>query len=327
MDLGIAIVSWNVRELLAACLRSVLADAAASGLEVGIWVVDNASHDGSAARVRADFPGVHLLENAHNPGFGAANNQAFRAMGFAAGPEDAAADADAHLWQVSEWGHPYHPDQPFAALCLNPDTVVQPGALRALHDFLRARPRAGWVGAHLLNPDGTLQHGAFRYPGVAQAAFDLFPPPAPFSRLLDSRLNGRYPAARYARPDPFPVDFTLGAAFAVRGAALAQSRGFDEHFALYCEEMDWARRLAGLGWERWLHPAARIVHYGGQSTSQAPLASLLALWTARRQWYDRYHARRTVALTGWLVRAAMRQREMRNPAAAETCRAIADLWR
>ncbi len=324
MDLGIAIVSWNVRDLLAACLESVLAEVNRSGLAAGAWVVDNASGDGSPDLVRERFPQVHLIQNRDNPGFGAANNQAFRAMGFAAGREP---DPESHFRRIGEWGHPYDPGLPFAVFCLNPDTELRPGALRALYDFLRSRPRAGLVGAGLQNPDGSLQHGAFCFPGPTQAALDLFPPPGRLARLLDSPLNGRYPRGLYAGQEPFRVDFVLGAAFMVWGEALAQTGGFDEHFRLYCEEIDWARRLARLGWERWLHPGAEVVHHGGQSTSQIPLDSLLALWQARRQLYDRYHPPLTVRLTGLLVRAAMRRRARRDPAGAQTYQAIAELWR
>jgi N-acetylglucosaminyl-diphospho-decaprenol L-rhamnosyltransferase len=60
-DLAVSVVSWNVRDLLAACLRSVEMSAAAAGLDVAVWVLDNASHDGSAEMVAAEFPGAHLL--------------------------------------------------------------------------------------------------------------------------------------------------------------------------------------------------------------------------------------------------------------------------
>ncbi|MCB0214729.1 MAG: glycosyltransferase, partial [Anaerolineae bacterium] len=81
-DLAIVIVSWNVRDLLADCLRSVEADLARSQLDGEIWVVDNASHDGSAAMVRQSFPAVRLIASEQNLGFAGGNNAALRAMGF-----------------------------------------------------------------------------------------------------------------------------------------------------------------------------------------------------------------------------------------------------
>src|SRR5690242_11180474 len=118
IDLGIVIVNWNVRPLLAACLDSIYLDLAqsASQLKAAICVVDNGSSDGSAAMLRAQFP-LTLLIEADNLGMGAGNNRGLRLL------------AERY--------------QPFALLVLNPDTVVRPGALRALVDFLRSHPRAG----------------------------------------------------------------------------------------------------------------------------------------------------------------------------------------
>jgi len=330
LGIGIVIVNWNVCDLLANCLTALLADLDRSGLNGRVWVVDNGSQDGSPAMVRERFPDVRLIANEDNPGFGPANNRAFREMGFEPDPPAPFPTKEGGEGLPSPFrggaGGGIH--LPFAVLCLNPDTEVRPGALRCLHDFMNFQPRVGIVGAKLLNPDGSLQHSGFRYPGLAQATLDLFPPPRPFERLLETRLNGRYPASCYSSKEPFQVDFTLGAAFMIRAEALGQSGGFDETYHLYCEEIDWAWRLEGLGWERWLHPDAEVMHLGGKSTSQTKSTSLRALWQARRQLYTRYRSPLTVKLTGWLVRAAMhrRQRRASSSAEAETYRAIANVW-
>ena len=87
--------------------------------------------------------------------------------------------------------------------------------------------------------DGSFQHGAFRFPSLAQIALDFFPPPGRLNQpVLDSRLNGRY--SRDLRSgQPFRVDFVLGAALMVRGEALRQVGLLDEGYFMYCEEMDW----------------------------------------------------------------------------------------
>jgi GT2 family glycosyltransferase len=287
MDLGIVIVNWNVRDLLAACLDSVYLDLAQSGsrLKASVVVVDNGSRDGSVAMLRRQFPRTAVLE-ADNRGMGAGNNRGLRLL----------------LEQY----------QPFGLMVLNPDTVVGPGSLAALVDFLRAHPRAGVAAPKLLNPDGTLQHAGFHFPGLTQLAFDLFPPPGRLARLINSPLNGRYPAAAYAAGQPFQVDHTLGAAFVVRSEAIRQVGVFDETFALYCEEIDWQWRLARAGWERWMVPAAEVVHHGGQSTRQQAAQSLLQLWTSRRRLYQRYHGPALNAVAGPLVRLGARQRIRAN---------------
>src|SRR5690348_2611902 len=131
---AVVIVGWNVRDLLRACLES-LRPAWESG-QAEVIVVDNASTDGTPAMVREAFPAVQLIINATNCGFGAANNQGMAAA------------------------------RGRAFFLLNPDTVVLPGALDALLAFLDAEPRAGLVAPRLLNPDGSLQRNAFRFPGL-----------------------------------------------------------------------------------------------------------------------------------------------------------------
>lgn len=285
MDLGIVIVNWNVRALLAACLDSVYAEIAHSRLRAAVCVVDNGSRDGSVEMLREQFPRTRLLE-ADNPGMGGGNNLGLRAL------------MEAY--------------EPFALLVLNPDTIVQSGALRALVDFLRAHPRAGVAAPKLLNADGTLQHAGFRFPGLRQAWLDLFPPRGRFYRLINSPFNGRYPEARYAGGAPFPVDHTLGAAFAVRRTAIEQCGVFDETFHMYCEEIDWQWRLARAGWERWLVPGAVVTHYGGQSTSQIAAQSFQHLWISRRRLYQRYQSPALTALVSVLVQTAMRRRIREN---------------
>ena len=317
MDLGIVIVNWNVRDLLAACLDSVYVDLAQSGnaLRGVVCVVDNGSTDGSVEMLKARFPRTRLIE-ADNRGMGAGNNLGLRALGYGENlksqipnPKSQSPISDlppptSHL--------PTPASPPPFALILNPDTVVRPGALRQLADFLRAHPRAGAAAPKLLNPDGSVQHAGFRFPGLLQAALDLFPPPGRLGRIIDSPLNGRYPAAAYAGGAPFQVDHTLGAAFAVRAEVIAQCGLFDETFHMYCEEIDWQWRMAQAGWERWIVPAAEVVHYGGQSTSQVHADAFLQLWTSRRRLYYRYHGFAVNALLSRLVQLAMRGRIRAN---------------
>jgi N-acetylglucosaminyl-diphospho-decaprenol L-rhamnosyltransferase len=286
LDLGLVIVNWNVRPLLAACLDSIYLDLAQTPqLTALVCVVDNGSTDGSVAMLREQFPHTLLIES-ENLGMGAGNNRGLRLL--------------------------LDRSQPFALLILNPDTVVRPGALRDLVGFLRRTPRAGVVAPKLLNPDGTLQHSGFHFPALGQAMFDLFPPPGRLAVLADSPLNGRYPAAAYQRGVPFQVDHTLGAAFAVRSQAIAECGLFDETFQMYCEEIDWQWRLAALGWQRWIVPSAEVIHYGGRSTAQVPAESLVRLWTSRRRLYRRYQSPALNAVLNPLVRLVMRRRIRAN---------------
>ena len=279
-DLDVVIVNWNVRDLLRACLTALYADLAASGLAGRVWVVDNASRDGSAAMVRTAFPEVRLITSPENLGFAGGNNLALRQI-------LAADDPPPYLW------------------LLNPDTEVQPGAVRALADFMAAYPRAGMAGPRLTYGDGRFQHGAFRFPGLWQILFDLFPLPA---RLYESRLNGRYPRAWYARGEPFPVDHPLGAAMWVRRAVLEEIGLLDEAFHMYCEEVDWCLRIRRAGWAIYCVPAAHVVHHAGQSTGQMRETSFVNLWHSRRQLYDKHYGPLKRRLAVWLARAGLHYR-------------------
>ncbi len=277
--LAVIIVSWNVRDLLGACLRSLQADLAQTGFSADIWVVDNHSTDGTPEWVARTFPAVRLIARRDNPGFAAANNQALRA---------ALETAPSHYFWL-----------------LNPDTEVLPGATAALIAAMEAHPYVGVAGAKLLYPDGSLQHSAFRFPGLVQLAFDLFPMPA---RLYETPLNGRYPRRLYEAESPFFVDHPLGAAMMVRKEAVEQVGLLDEEYRIYCEEIDWCWRMRRAGWRALCVPAARVVHHAGRSTGQVPLSSFVNLWASRARLYARHHGPATRYLARILVRAGMRRR-------------------
>lgn len=309
MTLAIIIVSWNVKELLRACLVSVLADIERDDLPAEVWVVDNASNDGSAAMVRQEFPRVNLIAAETNLGFAGGNNAALQAMGL-----------------------PDRQDgQPGAVLLLNPDTVIQPGALQAMLTFMQSHPGAGLVGANLTFGDGSFQHGAYGFPGLWQLAIELFPLPG---RLYESRLNGRYDRSLYQGLTPFPIDHPLGAVMLVRGEAIRQVGLLDEHYHMYVEEVDWSWRIKAAGWQAYCVPTARIVHLGGQSTGQVQSESFINLWRSRYRFYSRYYAGLKLLMAGWLVQWGMGRKmsEMpsgvkETPSAAETFQTVQKIWR
>lgn len=277
-DLAVVTVTWNVRDLALGCLRSVYDDLAGSQLDGQVYVVDNASSDGTAGAIRSAFPQAHLIEPGENLGFAGGNNLALRSMGFPGGE-----------------------NLPSLVLLLNPDTLLRPGALRALIDGMEAAD-AGLAGARLVYGDGSFQHSAFAFPGLAQLLVDLFPMPG---RLHESRINGRYPRRLYQSTRPFAVDHPLGATFMLRREVIAQTGLFDEQFHLYCEEVDWAMRIRAAGWKAVCVPSAEVVHFGGQSTTQVRPQSVINLWTARLRLYGKHYPPLKRALAILMVRAGM----------------------
>jgi N-acetylglucosaminyl-diphospho-decaprenol L-rhamnosyltransferase len=278
MDLAIVTVSYNTRELLAECLGLALAGLERSGLAGEIWVVDNASADGSAEMVRRRCPAVRLVAHDQNLGFAAGNNLALQEMGFGRGAD------------------------PRYVLFLNPDTRVLDDALGRMVRFLDGAPEAGAAGAALVHGDGSFQHSAFAFPGLLQILIDFFPL---HHRLLESRLNGRYPRRLYRAGRPFPVDHPLGAALMVRGETLAQVGGFDERFFMYCEEIDLCRRIRAAGWQIYCVPQAQVVHLVGQSTGQFRDRMFVALWRSRFLMFEKHEGALFIRAARWLVRLGL----------------------
>jgi GT2 family glycosyltransferase len=295
-QLAVVIVSWNVRDLLRRCLASVMSD---WGLVIREWdrspnhqslipnhtalevfVVDNASTDGTPEMVRREFPSVRLIASKENLGFAAGNNLALR--------------------QISNLQSP----NPKYIWLLNPDTEVLPGATAALIAALDSHPRAGVAGARLLYPDGSLQHSAFRFPGLVQLMFEFLPFPA---RLYDTALNGRYPRRLYEGEMPFSVDHPLGAAMMVRMEAIAQVGLLDGGFWMYCEEIDWCWRMRKAGWRALCVPIAQVVHHAARSSEQVRAAAFVALWRSRLRLYDKHYPPAKRRLARGLVRAGMRR--------------------
>jgi N-acetylglucosaminyl-diphospho-decaprenol L-rhamnosyltransferase len=265
--LAVVIVSWNVRDLLRGCLRSLLSE---DVRERDVIVVDSASSDGSAGMLRAEFPGVALIASADNIGFVKGNNLALAQL-------LRAAPAPEYLW------------------LLNPDTIVQPGAVRTLLAFMQSHPRCGLLGPQLQNPDGSLQHGAFALPGLIQLAIDVVPRLQ--ARLRNSALDGRYPPEAYAGA-PFRIGTPLGAAMLARTQAVREVGLLDDGFEMYSEEIDLAHRMHRAGWEVWCEPRAVVTHFGGASSSQASQRTEGLKWRSRQRYFRKhYHP-----LKRWLAR-------------------------
>jgi GT2 family glycosyltransferase len=250
-QLSIIIVSWNVRELLRACLASL-------PCEAETIVVDNASSDGSAEMVRRDFPHVRLLANAENRGFTGGNNDGLRLA-------------------TKPW-----------VLFLNPDTVVQDDALPLLVAHLQAHPDVGVVGPQLRYGDGSLQSSCRRFPTLATALFESTPLawhwPAernPWARryhMTDTLAGGVQ-----------EVDWLVGAALLTRHDVLAQVGGFDEEYFMYSEELDWQRRVKQVGWKIVYLPDAIITHYEGKSSEQAAAARHIRFNRSKVRYFRKHH--------------------------------------
>jgi GT2 family glycosyltransferase len=248
--ISIIIVSWNTARFLENCLASILANPPTAPFES--WVVDNASTDDSPRMVREKFPRVHLVENRENVGFARANNQV-----------------------IQRCTGKY-------ILLLNPDTLVTSGALQALVDFLDKHPEAGAAGARILNPDGTLQISSHPRPTLPRELWRLF--------HLD-RLSpyAEYPLNKWKTNQGQEVDLLMGACLLLRKEVLDQVGFLDEDYFMYSEEIDLCYRIQRAGWRLFWVPEAEVVHFGGQSTQQAPTEMFLNLYHGKIKYFRKHN--------------------------------------
>lgn len=235
MELSIIIVSWQVKELLKKCLKSI--ERFAGDLDYEILVVDNASIDGTTTMVKKEFPQIKLIANSKNLGFAAANNQALK---------------------IAQGNY---------LLLLNPDTEILPGSLQKSLDFLKTKSKAGIIGCQILNPDKTRQPSVRRFPGF-WPIFLIF---LKLPKFFHFKSVDNYLAKNFDYNQTQTVDQVMGAFMLIKKEALAKIGYLEEKFFLWFEEVDFCLRAKEAGYEVYYFAAAQIVHYGGQSFDQQKL--------------------------------------------------------
>ncbi len=268
VDLSIVVLSWNVREMLAECLRSLPGAAGAWWARAEVVVVDNASTDGSLQMVREEFPEVRVLALQENRGFSAGNNAGIRASG----------------------GR--------FVLLLNPDTAARPGSIEAMCEHMEVQPDVGVVGPRLLNADGSLQPSRRRFPTLAIALVESTPLQRVFSgagMLRHFYLNDR--------PDgeTQDVDWLSGAALLCRRETLEQVGLFDPGYFMFSEEVDLCRRVRDAGWRVVYLPEAEITHFGGGSTDQAVPSRHIHFNTSKARYFRLHEGQVAGQLVRWYL--------------------------
>ncbi|MBI4433516.1 glycosyltransferase family 2 protein [Candidatus Uhrbacteria bacterium] len=256
MDLSIVIVSWNVCDRLRECLQSIAETTAGTALSWEVFVVDNASTDGSAAMFTAEFPWAHGMSNTENRGFAAACNQAIRRS------------------------------QGAFVFLLNPDMRVLPGALDEMVRFLREPRNAhvGVAGGRLIDAQGAIVPHIRRFPTLWDQLAILCKVPHVLPRVLDRYLQRDFSYDREAR-----VDSIRGSFFCIRRTCGAALGWLDETYCIWFEEVDFCRRARDAGWEIAYTPTVTCVDYVGQSFRQVALFSKQRMMSRSMQTYFAKH--------------------------------------
>lgn len=255
--LSVIIVNWNAGAALEECLQSIFRGDQWEG-DLEVFVVDNASTDGSQARAIRAYPAVRLVQNPENRGFAQACNQGLRRA------------------------------RGEIALLLNPDVILYPHAIRRLADFMTQRRDAAVAGPKLLNPDGTVQGSARRDPSLWTG---LFGRSAILTRLFPRNPFSRRELPGLAHPgeEPLGVDWVSGACLMVRRAAYESVGLLDERFFLYWEDADWCLRLRAAGWKVYYVPGASAMHRVGVSRTRRAVRSAIDFHRSAYRFYRKHY--------------------------------------
>lgn len=270
----VVILNYRIPSLTIDCLRSLVGEVR-SLIGIRVVVTDNASGDGSVERIGAAIEAegwgywASLMPLDRNGGYAFGNNAALRMALQATNPP------------------PYF-------LLLNPDTIVRPGALQALVNFMDEHPDVGIAGSRLEEPDGTPQHSAHRFHTVL-SELDSGLRLGVVSKLLSKWVV--WPPVSEATCQ---TDWVAGASMIVRREVFESVGLLDEKYFLYFEETDFCLRANKLGWPCWYVPQSRVVHLQGQSSgvtdTKRPPKRLPGYWfDSRRRYFLKNH--------GWLYAA------------------------
>ena len=267
--MSVAIVAHNCREELEACLDRIRG--AAPGIPLEVFVVDNASSDGSADMVRQRFPWVRLTANPENLYFTRANNQALsRATGR-------------------------------YVLVLNPDTLLEEDTIAKMASFMEARPEAGAASCVFVDSRGSTISTCWRSRTLSWLLLSR----EPIVRMFrSSRVLREASMAGWDRLSEREVDVVSDAFLFARRSALQDVGFYDERFLLYLTEDDICIRLRAAGHKVLHNPGARICHLVSRSTKKKPAAAILKIQKDDFVRYFRKHHGAASAAAAWLICSA-----------------------
>lgn len=268
MLLSIIIVNYNVKFFVEQCLLSIYKNEGIDREDLEVFVVDNFSPDHSVEYLirqfpKEKYPHLHIIGNKRNVGFGKANNQALRQA-------------------CGEY-----------VLFLNPDTLLTEHTLRDVLSFASEHDDLGALGVRMLHTNGSFALESRRGLPTPWVSFcklsgltSLFP---------RSRRFGRYYMQYLPIDQPTPIDINSGAFMLLRREAALQTKGFDETFFMYGEDIDLSFRLLKLGYSNYYHPTP-ILHYKGESTKKNTYRYVHVFYQAMLLFFNKHYKH-----YGWLL--------------------------
>ena len=298
--LAVVVLNYRTPTLTLNCLSSLAEQL--DPAQDKVVIVDNASGDGSATRIRQaiDQKGwggwTQLIEAEQNKGFSAGNN-----LGMCSVPANG-------YWLT------------------NSDTLFHPQAVKTLLQEMENQPNAGILSPRLEWQNGTPQISCFRYH-------------TPISELLDAAKTGliSQPLHHYEVPlpisnTPFTPQWTSFASVLLRGKAVQEVGLMDESFFMYYEDVDYCRRVEKAGWHIWHLPASRVIHLRGQSSPVKEATTKRSkrphyYYSARAHYFTKYYGKLGFWLANFMWetgRGIALMREIAGNKQPHTCQ---DEWR
>jgi N-acetylglucosaminyl-diphospho-decaprenol L-rhamnosyltransferase len=253
-QLSVVIVSYNVRDYLEQCLRSLIKSI--GDIKAEIFVVDNASADGSIPYLKRLFPSIQFIENLDNKGFARANNQAIRRA-------------------KGEF-----------ILLLNPDTIVAEDTITTCVNFLQSNANAGGLGVRMLKINGEFAYESRR--GLPSPFTAFCKMTGLCQRYPYSRTFGKYYLRYQDERKVNKIDIISGAFACFRHSVLKQVGLLDEDFFMYGEDIDLSYRVLKAGYQNYYIPNS-IIHYKGESTEKSSFRYVHAFYKAMLIFFNKHY--------------------------------------
>ncbi|MHA1832263.1 MAG: glycosyltransferase family 2 protein [Candidatus Helarchaeota archaeon] len=248
IDLSIIIVNYNTKLLLKDCLNSIkkiLLD-----IKYEIFVVDNASSDGSVEMLEKEFNDVNLIKNEKNVGFSRANNQA-----------------------INNCSGKY-------ILFLNSDTRIEDKNFVEIIKYMESNPKVGAICPKLVYENGTTQHAVSSFPNALMYFLRFYGIGKLFRsqkiRMIIAKYSGCFISKRFKamliphkeNNNIVKADKLSGACLILRKEVVSSVGTFDENFFLYVEDVDLCKRIKNAGWENIYFPKVEVIHLAEKSSGK-----------------------------------------------------------
>ncbi|MBA4743977.1 MAG: glycosyltransferase family 2 protein [Muricauda sp.] len=225
MKIAVVILNWNGEALLERFLPSVMEYSEGAD----IYVVDNASTDGSVDFLKQHYPTIGIVQNAWNGGF---------AKGYNDGLKNIEADV----------------------FCLlNSDVEVTPNWLKPIKEAFNNLPDASIIQPKILDLN---QKDHFEYAGAAGGFIDMFGYPFCRGRIFQTieKDEGQY-------DDVKEVFWATGACMFIKSDVFRKLGGFDEDYFAHQEEIDLCWRAKNAGHKVYYVGQSHVYHLGGSTLS------------------------------------------------------------